>query len=92
MVDIVIIGAGPAGLTAGIYALRAGLKTVICEKNIYGGQTSIIEYIENYPGFKKIAGADFSTHLYEQVVDLGAKFVFSDVVDLKLDDEKKWFF
>ena len=89
MVDVVIIGAGPAGLTAAIYALRAGLKTTICEKNIYGGQTSIIEYIENYPGFKKISGVDFSTSLYEQVMALGAKFVFSNVVDLDLNGDEK---
>lgn len=89
MVDVVIIGAGPAGLTAAIYALRAGLNTTICEKNIYGGQTSIIEYIENYPGFKKISGVDFSTSLYEQVTNLGGKFVFSDVVCLDLDGDEK---
>ena len=89
MVDVVIIGAGPAGITAAIYALRAGLKTTICEKNIYGGQTSIIEYIENYPVFKKISGADFSTSLYEQVIALGANFVFSDVVDLDLNSDEK---
>lgn len=89
MVDVVIIGAGPAGLTAAIYALRAGLNTIICEKNIYGGQTSIIEYVENYPGFKKISGVDFSTSLYEQVTNLGGKFVFSDVVGLDLDGDEK---
>lgn len=89
MVDVVIIGAGPAGLTAAIYALRAGLSTTVCEKNIYGGQTSIIEYIENYPGYKKISGVDFSVALYEQVVALGAKFVFSDVVDINLDGNEK---
>ncbi len=79
MVDVLIIGAGPAGITAAIYALRAGLSVVICEKNVYGGQTAIIDEIENYPGIKKISGADFSSKLYEQVVALGAKFIFDEV-------------
>ncbi|MBF0480933.1 MAG: FAD-dependent oxidoreductase [Desulfovibrionaceae bacterium] len=54
--DVVILGAGPAGLTAGIYAGRAGLKAVILEKNVLGGQVSLTPVVENYPGFSKIAG------------------------------------
>ena len=60
MTDLVIIGGGPAGLTAAIYAARAGAKVKVCEKNMYGGQTSIIDSIENYPGFKKINGFELS--------------------------------
>ena len=52
MQDLVIIGAGPAGLTAAIYALRAGIKVTICESEMYGGQASIIDKLENYPGFE----------------------------------------
>ncbi|CCH48616.1 FAD-dependent oxidoreductase [Pseudodesulfovibrio piezophilus] len=55
-VDLVIIGAGPAGLTAGIYAVRAGLKTVVLEKNIVGGQVALTPVVENYPGFTTVPG------------------------------------
>lgn len=89
MNDVIIIGAGPAGLTAAIYALRAGLDVTVCEKNIYGGQVSIIDEIENYPGFVKISGVDFSNALYEQVVNLGAKFVFSEVTGVDFSGEEK---
>lgn len=89
MSDVIIIGAGPAGLTAAIYALRAGLDVTICEKNIYGGQISIVDSIENYPGFRKISGADFSNALYEQAVNLGAKFVFSEVVSVDFSADEK---
>lgn len=55
-VDLVIIGAGPAGLTAGIYAVRAGLKTVVLEKGIVGGQVALTPVVENYPGFTTVPG------------------------------------
>ena len=55
-VDLVIIGAGPAGLTAGIYAVRAGLKAVVLEKSIVGGQVSLTPVVENYPGFTNVPG------------------------------------
>ncbi len=80
--DITIIGAGPAGITAAVYAARAGFKVVIVEKNIYGGQTSIIENIENYPGFLKISGADFAEVLYKQAKNFGVEFVFGEAVDV----------
>lgn len=80
--DITIIGAGPAGITAAVYAARAGFKVVIVEKNIYGGQTSIIENIENYPGFLKISGADFAEVLYKQAKNFGVEFVFGEAVNV----------
>ena len=89
MNDVVVIGAGPAGLTAAIYALRAGLEVTICEKNIYGGQMSIIDTIENYPGFLKISGMDFSSTIYEQVMKLGSRFVFSEVTKVDFSGEEK---
>lgn len=87
MIDLAVIGAGPAGITAAIYALRAGLSVALCEKNVYGGQTSIIENIENYPGISKISGFDFANAMYKQATDFGAKFIFDEVVkvDLKSD-------
>ncbi len=64
--DLVIIGAGPAGLTAGIYARRAGLTTVILEKSIIGGQVSVTPEVENYPGFVNIGGKMLMDMVYEQ--------------------------
>ena len=63
MLDLLIIGAGPAGIAAAIYALRAGLTVSVCEKSVHGGQTAIIENIENYPGIQKISGFDFANAL-----------------------------
>ena len=93
MVDLFVIGAGPAGITAAIYALRAGLSVSICEKNVYGGQTSIIENIENYPGIEKISGFDFANILFNQAKNFGAKFTFDEVtkVDLKSEIKKIYF-
>lgn len=87
--DIIVIGGGPAGITAAVYAARAGLKVVIVEKNIYGGQTSIIENIENYPGFIKISGFDFANVLYKQATNLGIEFIFKEAVELNFVNETK---
>ena len=87
--DITIIGAGPAGITAAVYAARAGFKVVIVEKNIYGGQSSIIENIENYPGFLKISGADFAEVLYKQAKNFGVEFVFGEAVNVDFSGNMK---
>jgi thioredoxin reductase (NADPH) len=58
--DLIIVGGGPGGLTAGIYAQRAALKTVLIEKGLAGGQVNITEEVENYPGFESISGLDLS--------------------------------
>jgi len=79
MVDTIIIGAGPAGLTASIYALRYGLKAIIFDSGFYGGQVSTTSEVENYPAIKKISGIDFSNRIYEQAVDLGANIKFENV-------------
>lgn len=89
MKDIVIIGAGPAGLTAAIYALRAGVKVTVCESEIYGGQASIIDKIENYPGFASITGMEFSSSIYDQVKKLGGEFNFSRVIEVDLSSDIK---
>ncbi len=76
MQDIIIIGAGTAGLSAAIYGLRAGKTVLILEEKNYGGQIINTPEVENYPGIKNISGFEFATNLYEQAVNLGAKVVY----------------
>jgi thioredoxin reductase (NADPH) len=71
--DLVIVGAGPAGLTAGVYASRGRLDTVILERNMAGGQIALTELVENYPGFPEgISGFDLSEKMKEQAKEFGA--------------------
>lgn len=72
MTDIIIVGAGTAGLSAAIYALRAGKSVIVFEQLTYGGQIINTPEVENYPGIKSISGFDFATGLYEQATALGA--------------------
>ncbi len=81
--DVIIIGAGTAGMTAAIYAVRAGLKTLVFDKSFYGGQITSATDIENYPGIERISGIDFSQKLYEQAQALGAEFCFDPVDQLE---------
>lgn len=89
MYDMIVIGAGPAGLTAALYALRANKKVLVFEKNTYGGQIINTGVIENYPGVKDITGFDFATNLYQQVTDLGGEVVTEEVI--KIDKDKNVF-
>ena len=82
MYDIIIIGAGPAGLTAAIYARRALKKTLVLEALTYGGQIVNASVIENYPTEKKISGVDFSNKLFEQAKDLGMEYINARVLDI----------
>ena len=82
MYDIIIVGAGPAGLTAAIYARRASKKVLVLEAKSYGGQIINTLDIENYPVEAHISGFDFATKLYNQAKDLGAEIVFEKVVDI----------
>lgn len=84
LTDILIVGAGPAGLTAAIYAQRAGKKTVVFDKVFYGGQVAITPAIENYPAIPQISGPDFSQQLYEQATGFGADVRFEEVENLGL--------
>lgn len=74
--DIVIIGAGPAGLSAAIYGQRAGKKTLLIDAKGFGGQIINTPEVENYPGIKKVSGIELATNLYEQATDLGAEIVY----------------
>ena len=82
MYDIVIIGAGTAGLTAAIYARRASKKTLVLEASSYGGQIINTLDIENYPAAMHISGFEYATKLYEQAKELGAEIVFERVESL----------
>ena len=83
MYDIIIVGAGPAGLTAAIYARRANKNVLVFEAKAYGGQIINTLDIENYPVEEHISGFDFATKLYNQVKNLGAEVKFEKVVDIK---------
>ena len=79
MYDIIIVGAGPAGLTAALYALRANKKVLVFEAKSYGGQILNAATVENYPGIEKVTGYEFATMLYNQVKKLGCEIKFETV-------------
>ena len=83
--DLVIVGGGPAGLSAGIYATRALLDTVILEKEAVGGQTILTTEIDNYPGMPHTDGFTIADTMQKQAEDLGAQVVMGNVVALKHD-------
>ena len=89
MYDIIIVGAGPAGLTAAIYGRRASKKVLVLEAKSYGGQIINTLDIENYPAESHISGFDFATQLYNQAKDLGAEIIFEKVVEIKNEKEKE---
>ncbi len=79
MYDMIILGAGTAGLSAAIYGVRSGLSVLVIEKNIHGGQILNTPDIENYPGIPKISGYEFVENLYNQVQALGVRVVYESV-------------
>jgi thioredoxin reductase (NADPH) len=85
MFDIIIVGAGPAGLTAALYALRANKKVLVLEAKNYGGQIINANKIENYPGLPSISGFDFATILYNQVKNLNCEIKYETVVRIEED-------
>lgn len=88
--DVIIIGSGPAGLTAALYLGRAGQKCVILEKEFPGGYTAKIADIENYPGYEEISGFDLTATMQKQAEKFGATLVFPvEVVDMELKGEIK---
>lgn len=89
MYDIIIVGGGPAGMTAAIYALRARKKVLMIEKLVVGGQVAITSLIENYPGFESITGQDLSEKMFAQANKYGLETVYADVVDYDLKGETK---
>ena len=79
MADIIIVGAGPAGLSAAIYARRAGMNTVVYEAESYGGQIINTPEIDNFPGLPGVSGYEYANKLFEQAQEFGAEFVFDKV-------------
>lgn len=86
--DLVIIGAGPAGLAAGIYAARAELKVIILEKMVSGGQIINTYEVDNYPGIPGVSGYELAVKFKEHCDKLGVKFEDGDVTGLKTTDDK----
>lgn len=90
MYDLIIVGGGPGGLTAAIYAARGGLKTAVLESMVPGGQAALTESIENYPGFPDgISGFELANNFYKQALNHGAEFIFENVTELKLKEKIK---
>lgn len=90
MHDIAIIGAGPAGLTAALYARRAGYSTIVFEMGVPGGQAATTEVIDNYPGFPNgVGGSELMMKFYEQALSFGAEIKFEQVEHLELKGEVK---
>ena len=89
MDNVIVIGAGPAGVSAGIYAARSGLDVTIFEGNVVGGQAMSISVIENYPGIESISGSDFAVNLYNHAINVGVKFVQENIDKVDFSGEKK---
>lgn len=87
--DVIIIGAGPAGMTAAVYTSRANLSTLMLERGIPGGQMANTEEIENYPGFDHILGPDLSNKMFEHAKKFGAEYAYGDVKEIIDGEEYK---
>ena len=88
MIDLVIVGGGPAGLTAALYACRANKKTLVIEKETFGGQITFSPKVENIPGFISLTGNEFAEKLVEQVLEQGADVESCEVLEIKDGDIK----
>lgn len=87
--DIIIVGCGPAGMTAGIYAQRAGMKCLGIEKMMMGGQVALTPKIENYPGYLSVNGAELSEKMFQQAKSLGMEFEFAEVQNIETQGKIK---
>ncbi|MCC4381662.1 thioredoxin-disulfide reductase [Limosilactobacillus reuteri] len=85
--DVVVIGAGPGGMTAALYAARANLKVAMLDRGVYGGQMNNTDGIENYPGFTSIKGPELGEKMYQSATNTGVEFVYGDVQKVTFDDE-----
>jgi thioredoxin reductase (NADPH) len=87
--DLVVIGAGPGGMTAAMYGARANLKVAMIDRGVYGGQMNNTAEVENYPGFPSIMGPDLGEKMYKSATEQGVEFVYGDVKKIALDGQKR---
>ncbi|TCP24872.1 thioredoxin reductase (NADPH) [Scopulibacillus darangshiensis] len=87
--DVIIAGAGPAGMTAAVYASRANLDTLMIERGIPGGQMANTEDVENYPGFEQILGPDLSNKMFEHAKKFGAEYAYGDIKEIRDGEDYK---
>ncbi|MCB5260428.1 MAG: thioredoxin-disulfide reductase [Candidatus Cloacimonetes bacterium] len=84
--DVIIIGAGPAGLSAALYSARGGLKTAIFEKGMVGGQITVTDEVENYPGFEEpLSGFELTAKMHAQAERFGARFIEEEIIALGME-------
>jgi thioredoxin reductase (NADPH) len=87
--DVIIAGAGPAGMTAAVYTSRANLSTLMIERGVPGGQMANTEDVENYPGFESILGPELSTKMFEHAKKFGAEYAYGDIKEIIDGEEYK---
>ena len=87
--DCIVIGAGPAGMTAAIYLKRANIKVLLLESSVPGGQINRSAVVENYPGFTKIDGPTLASKMYEQIKELNIDYRYGEVIDILEDGNQK---
>ncbi|TMU84379.1 thioredoxin-disulfide reductase [Bacillus sp. BHET2] len=87
--DVIIAGAGPAGMTAAVYTSRASLSTLMLERGVPGGQMANTEEVENYPGFDHILGPDLSNKMFDHAKKFGAEYAYGDIKEIVDGEEFK---
>ncbi|MCX8722284.1 MULTISPECIES: thioredoxin-disulfide reductase [Lactobacillus] len=87
--DVIVIGAGPGGLTAALYASRANLSVLILDRGLYGGQMNNTDAIDNYPGFSEVKGPELGEKMYNSTMKFGAEFEYGDVQSVTLEGNEK---
>lgn len=88
--DVLIIGAGPGGMSAALYASRANLKTIMLEKGAPGGELINTADVENYPGYKLISGPELAGKFYESAMEFGAEHAYGDVLNIEVSGATKY--
>ena len=86
--DVIVLGCGPAGLTAAIYALRSGCSVLLVESNMIGGQATLTYEIKNYPGFEEISGMELAMKMHEQAEKLGAETTYGEIEKVDLENKE----
>ncbi|CAM3210925.1 Thioredoxin reductase [Lactiplantibacillus plajomi] len=87
--DVIVVGAGPGGMTAALYASRANLNVAILDRGIYGGQMNNTAEVENYPGFENVLGPDLAEQMFKSATQFGVTYQYGNVARV-LVDEQGW--